>query len=309
MMELSERRDAAIVGPGIAGGFWVYEHDVRPHSVLYGPFAEHNGWISYDDGYALHIAAYRLGDPEAHLMPDTFVRVVQDRLRGERRAAVSVWGRLDLALDYALPGYTCVHREAKAASADVADLTSTETSQDAVRAARRAAQLGYVTEVSESPLQPEHFSVMDRWVATHKVTRPHRAFALACLESHQRGYVLRLDVRCHGKLEGFGLLSFPTRHDAVYLQGFLLNRPGSRAGDSLLDHMVRQCREAGVEKVHLGYTGTESLRRFKAKWGGRADLRTQYKELVLVDHSVDPFATGVEPKERSIRAIRWLEAD
>jgi len=288
-------------------GFWVYEHEIRPHSILFGIPAKHDGWISYDDGYALHVAAYRLCDPDAILTSDTLAQIAHERLHGERRAAVSVWGRLDLALDYALPGYECVYREPKASSADVADLSL--IGPDALRAARRASALSYFTEVAESPLQPSHFAIMDRWVETHKVSRPHRAFAIACLESHQRGDVLRLDVRCRGNLEGFGLVSFPTPSDAVYLQGFLLNRPGSRAGDSLVSRIIQVCQAANIEKLHLGYTGTEGLRRFKTKWGGKEDHRTRYKELVLVSRPANLVASGLELKERAIRAVRWLEVE
>jgi hypothetical protein len=289
-------------------GFWVYEHEVRPHSGLYGVADVLDGWISYDDGYALNVAAYRLGDPDSVLGEKDLFAIIDSRRDEVRRDVVFVWGRVDLTCNYAKNGYTVALSREQSASADVADLAaSPDPCPAAVRAARRARDLGYSCEVSDSELQTEHLRVLDHWLGTHEVIRMHRAFALECLESHRRGEILRLDVRREGRLQGFGLLSMSSPRDAVYLQGFLRNEPGSRAGDCLLDHMTQLCRSAGVQKLHLGYTASDGLRRFKAKWGGVEDKRTRYSELVLTANSQE--YGGLPAKDRSIRVARWLGAE
>ena len=211
-----------------------------------------------------------------------------------RPGYVSLWGRLDPGLRGGQAGY--IERQflgwGETAAADVVHLADVDplALPDARRAAARSARAGYRATLGGLDQTVSHLRLMDHWLDTHPVSRLHRVYALQCMSAQQAGEVERYDVHVEGRLAGFGIVSFPTASDAVYLQGFFERRPGAGATDCLLAEVVRRCHESGVERVHLGYTRTDGLRRFKLGWGG-AESRVNYFNY---DFESDQFVTGCD---------------
>jgi hypothetical protein len=95
-----------------------------------------------------------------------------------------------------------------------------------------------------------------------------------------------LEISRDHQLCGFGVISFPAAGHAVLMASFSERRPGARIEDRILAEAVQNCRDRQVRTLHLGYAGTDSLARFKRKWGA-TKTGPDYRDIIYCTETTD----------------------
>lgn len=287
-------------------GPWIYDHEYRPNLHTLGPAFESEGWLGFWDSFSLHVVAYHLSEPDRRFTTADLTAILAG-LQVEP-TFISIWGRLGGVAGPAGFVQEFEASEVETAEADVVDIASSDQllSAKALRAARRANQAGYEAAISRVPLGPRHYEILDEWLKLHNVSKLHRSFAFGCVAAANCSQVDRIDVNRDGVLRGFGFLG-RMGSSTVYLQGYFKAERGGRAGDSFFSRMVEDCIKNETKFLHLGYSGTEGLRRFKEKWGGETDRRSRYSQVVFVQSSYRrERPASLNARDEAIRQIRWL---
>lgn len=285
--------------------FWVYDHEYRAHTLIYGNASVVDGWLHYCDGSSLHVCGHHITAPGR-----AFTARDLDALLASLDYApqyVNVWGTLGADLEQ-LPDWPVRQLTQEDVWAEVATLPEQGgyPTSEAGRAARSAHSAGYRCNISaDTAMTPQHYLILDNWYADHYVARADRAYTLGCIQAHALGYTERVDISREGTLEGFAYITQTSPDDLVYLLGFFHRAPAARSGDSFMAFLFDQARLRHCTSVHLGYSFDENLRRFKRKWGGVTDSRTKFDQIILTSPSTETPPTLL-PREAAIRHLRWM---
>jgi hypothetical protein len=71
------------------------------------------------------------------------------------------------------------------------------------------------------------------------------------------------------RLVGFSVFATPKPDRAVNLMSFSERLKGIKIEDKLLHATIEMCKLQNISRLHLGYAGTDSLAKFKKKWGAK----------------------------------------
>ncbi len=233
--------------------------------------------LAYSDGVLLWVCAYQLGD-SWHEYSAESVEALARSVPAQPEGVV-VWGRFEASREVHLNGVS--HPLASFADYtpdvfDVAvDLASFSYSTfDKARLARNAAaNRGVRVGVRRLDwLQAEHLALIHSWRQTHDVAPLLTSWTTALPALIRAAGTVVVEARDpSGALQGFAVVSLPTPQAAVLVQAFLRKGTGNRAGDAIYAATIELLMEQGVRRLHLGYSETESLLRFKRKWGAAID--------------------------------------
>jgi hypothetical protein len=249
---------------------WSFYASSRGEPFLVGDF------LVYFDGVLLCVCAFRLGDA----WNEASIQQIQGAVEAVPEFALAqgmcLWGRyvsidavelsdgkrlertafkdydetfVDAVIDLGDFDYSR-HRKARLAANAVAkgDLRSAVVQRDALLA--------------------EHFALIQDWANGHDVS-PRSAGVLAGLTQHVcQDHVYLVECRLDGSLVGFTILAL-VGHRAIFSQGFSRRIDGERIGDALYAKMIAFAKERDMSHLHLGYSPSSNLVRFKEKWGGR----------------------------------------
>ncbi|HEX8742776.1 MAG TPA: hypothetical protein VF712_06565 [Thermoleophilaceae bacterium] len=295
--------------------FGIYDHDWRAYSPVLGEPHLVDDYLVYFDGVAAAVCAYRLGDTESELDGAGLTRLLDAAdLRDAR--AVALWGRLvdTPAITLATPNGDRAMRRVKYADYDpatvdtVVDLgnfdyaSEKHARKDAAHVRRRGIDVAVTTS---EVLTADHLRLMDEWSANHEVSPWHSCLASAATSYIRAPAVYLLEARLDDRLLGFGILSRPAEDHSVLLQHFTTRAPGVPAGDAVYMAALELARELGTPFLHLGYSPTADLLRFKRKWGGRLDQPPFRDSWYTDDAELEPLIArdcGVFPLRAFTRA-------
>jgi hypothetical protein len=160
---------------------------------------------------------------------------------------------------------------------------------------RRAARAGLeLSVVRRHMLGAEHLYLIDEWAGGHSVSPFHVTFAAAVANYVSAPPIHLIEARLKGELMGFAVVSVASLRRAVVLQLFAQRRAGVRIDDALYAATLRFVDERGVDALHLGYSASPSLLRFKRKWHATRNC-PPYRE---AGYTADPvlFAAMIEQK-------------
>ncbi len=136
----------------------------------------------------------------------------------------------------------------------------------------------------------QHIKLMERFVDTHVLVGPHIGIFLSIpnLICQSDTYVVEafLDLN----LIGFCVLSKISQNHAIYCLACFDNT--TRASDMIMNTCINYCKENHIKYLHLGYSGRDSLLRFKTKWGGNIS-GIEYEEYFLSFISDKKFISNV----------------
>lgn len=233
--------------------------------------------MAYFDGVLLYVCAYRIGDPWKEASRREIEAVLQAQPEFSMAQGVCIWGRykplpavtlgegrrlpcavfrdydplfVDAVVDLGVFNYE-THKKARLA------VNAVERSDLQLTVVRRGALLG------------EHLALIAEWASTHSVSQ-RSAGVLVGLPIHvKEPHVRVVECRWRESLMGFAVVSLMGDHSAIFTQGFSRRVQGLRIGDAMYSAMLGCAVESGLRRLHLGYSATEELLRFKMKWGAQ----------------------------------------
>jgi hypothetical protein len=266
--------------------FWIYEHEWTFAAGYLGePFLLEDCLV-YFDGRAVNLVAFPIGAPgraiSAQRMSDVLVRVSATRAP----ELLHVWGSFSAPPEVRAGGAHLVRMNndadevlGGAFSVDI-DAHRIDDLAEARKALRSAANKGLQACLRQaSYFTADHFRLVEEWVRTRPIGLPSVS-AMSSLPAYIRNqHVELVEVRQGGRLCGFGVVAFPTLADAVLIASFSERYPGARIEDSILAATLDVCRQRAIRRLHLGYSGSESLSHFKRKWGA-VQSGPPYRDLV-----------------------------
>lgn len=252
---------------------YLYDHDWQFWSEFLGEPFLIDDCFAFFDGEILSICTFSLSDPsyEAHLQD--IERILKSAPQFAAATGLRLWGRLRFGRDTKIAQhYRCIewfdYYESDCDLAIPLGEFSYATNRGA-RLARNAAQNKRM-DARISKLQyltTEHIAIIKEWIESNRVSRPAASIALSTQGLVKLPHVYVAESHCGDSLLGFSLISLPGQQLAVLLQSFMRVIPGSRIGDSLMVQAIEFSRKQNIARLHLGYSATESVRRFKEKWG------------------------------------------
>jgi len=275
----------------VAEGFGVYEHDWRYFSSFLGePFLVGN-LLAYFDGSFLYICCFPLGDVETEVSADELMHVASQQ-EFQAAGAVDVWGRFAAVdtlrlqsrrlprikyTDYA-PSSFDVYIDLR--TFDRQDVRGARLAWNAVRnrgVVGRATSLDY--------LDAEHVVLVEDWLRAHDISSVHASIVAGLTaEIRAQQAVVFEALADDGAIIGFAITTVCSRDVAVLHHLFSNNAKGSRAADCLLGTAIDFFQNQGIRRLHLGYSYTSSLLRFKRKWGAVNEC-PRYREAFYTDSS------------------------
>jgi hypothetical protein len=269
----------------IRANFSVYDHEWLHYSAFLGEPYLINDVLAYFDGMFLYICAFPLSDTHRELDIAEIEVILASRPEFTDAQAVDIWGRFEIPQSITqLNGNKHSLVEATEYSTNLHDRIVEVQNFDlrSERAARLAINASKNQGLSSRIHQPQifsarHLSLIEAWRQSHAVNPIHATIVSLTPALLRRADTYIIEALADGELRGFAIASMPATNIAVYLQGFFRKRPGDRAGDSVMQALLEHCRHEGVSRLHLGYSPTISLSRFKEKWGGRI-LGPSYRE-------------------------------
>jgi hypothetical protein len=286
--------------------FGIYDHEWRAYAPLLGEPYLVDGYLLYFDGIVVYVCAYRLGDT-TQVLSET---AIKDTLRGcpqfaDARAIV-IWGQFDAPLHINHPGdktneplkrvmfveYDTTSRDSVI---DIAafDHTHARWPRAACNKVRRSALVATTTQ--QDALHAEHLGLIDEWSSEHAIEPFHAALAASVAYYIRDPCMYLTEARLDGRLVGFAVLSMSSHRHAVFLQNFNSRQAGLPIGDAIYAEMLRFAREHDANFLHLGYSATPGLLRFKRKWGARCD-QPPYREAGFTND----VSLGTAIKARSV---------
>lgn len=119
---------------------------------------------------------------------------------------------------------------------------------------------------------------MEHFVDTHVLVGPHASIFLSIPNLICQSGTYVVEAYSDLRLIGFCVLTKISQSHAIYCFACFDNT--TRASDMIMDTCIDYCKENSIKYLHLGYSGTESLLRFKSKWGGSIS-GIEYEEYFL----------------------------
>ncbi len=256
-------------------GFELYEHDwTFAASYLGEPFITNNCLV-YFDGTSINLAAFSLGDARRIVSTSEISSGLRRIASGQRISLIHIWGRFEVAEEYDIHG----ERLRLLGTPDTTNGFDGEYSVDiprhnlvelpeARKAIRAASNKGLAARVVHRDyFRADHFRLVEEWVNSRPIGLPSIS-AMTSLPAYIRHrHVELVEVSQGQRCCGFGVMSFPNPSNALLVATFSEQRPGARIEDRILGEVLEVCKQRGIDRLHLGYAGKESLARFKRKWG------------------------------------------
>jgi hypothetical protein len=260
----------------IQAGFGVFDQEWSFYSTSRGePFLV-DDFLVYFDGVFLCVCAFRLNDVWSEASLSQIQSAINAVPQFAQAQGICLWGRHVPIEGLVLGNGELLTRE-KFNDYDesfvdaVVDLRDFDyANQRKARLAANAVAKGDLHHevVQRKSLQAEHFALIQEWANGHDVS-PRSAGVLTGLPRHVcEDHVHLVECRLNGSLVGFAVLAVIGER-AVFSQGFSRRIDGERVGDALYAQMIAFAKEQDLSHLHLGYSPTTSLTRFKEKWGAR----------------------------------------
>lgn len=265
----------------------VYEHEWRYLAGYLGEPFLLDDVLCFYDGRALNVCVFTLGSAKTLSSDELKSRLaildkeIQPRL-------VHVWGDVFTPANIEVGRVKLrrvVQAEAKFPgeySLDLANVPGAYSAEvmKAIRSFRRD-NLQFTVDAS-TRLSWRELALIERWQE-----RISPGIAGTVAGASIAGYVLSSSsytVRCFidHRLVGFSVFSRPTAERAVNLMSFAERLRGVKIEDGLVYSTIQTCRSQNVRWLHLGYAGTDSLGRFKQKWGA-TKTGADYTQAIYVD--------------------------
>jgi hypothetical protein len=263
----------------IATGFGIYDHEWRAYLPTLGEPFLFGDFLAYFDGTVAYLCTYALGDT-GRVLSSAEVKALlagRDELAGAR--AIVIWGRFEAPPTISLGGEEPLECVMQLDYDD--DLVDSVVDLDQFFSPDRTRMPRAYRVACKSPLKvtthrieqlgPEHLAVMDFWAASHAVLPIHASFARGVTEYVREPSMYVTEARLEGRLLGFAVISISAPDHAVFLQNFNHRASGLPVGDAIYASMFHFATERGVRHLHLGYSATPGLLRFKRKWGPLVD--------------------------------------
>lgn len=132
--------------------------------------------------------------------------------------------------------------------------------------------------VKLTTLSYQHIKLMEHFVKTHKLEGPHLTIfsSIANLIHDPKTYIV--ESYKDNIILGFAVLMKVSNNNAVYCLACYDNE--TRAADSTMYACIDFCKSNNIKFLHLGYSASESLLKFKQKWGGSKD-GIEYEEYFI----------------------------
>lgn len=289
--------------------FYAYDHDWRFYwSFLGEPFLI-GDLLVYFDGTILYIAAFPLDDPK-RVVREREVADIASLSQFRACRCVDVWGRFE-APDAIVVGSTVLERFDESGYdanpiASVIDVSGFDLGdhREARKAVNRARNKRYSSRASNADgLTARQIVLIEEWRRDHDLG-PIAVSIAAAIPAYVRwNNVETIEATLGDDVVGFGLVSFVAPHAAVLSQSFLLKSPGGVAGDVVFHGAISLCKQRGVRELHVGYSSTDSLIRFKKKWG--ALPRARFREAF---YAVDDQIEDLVSRQRFLWQRRLVDA-
>ena len=290
----------------IRSEFGVFDHEWSFYSTSRGePFLV-GDFLIYFDGVFLCICAFRLGEVWAEVSHSQVQSALEEVPGSASAQGLCLWGRHDPIKALTLGDGRLLKRVAfndydESFVDAVVDLRSFDFGclREARLAANAVARGSLSCEiVQRRSLRAEHFALIQDWANGHEIS-PRSAGAVAGLPRHVcEDHVHLVECRLGGSLVGFAVLALVGR-SAVFSQGFSRRINGQRVGDALYSRMIAFGKERDMLRLHLGYSPSPGLIRFKEKWGARL-LGPPFRDSLFTD---SPALTSLFEAGR----FRWHE--
>ena len=255
--------------------FWVYEHNWSHYASFLGePFLLEDALV-YFDGKVLYISSFPVGSPLGGLGDQSLVKIISNpRFIGA--SVVDVWGTYDRSGALAATAgrleevsFTPPGQNGEA----TLNLREFDYANDrsARIALKKASQRGHSHIVTHrESLTLSHMSVMENWASRVEVPTLVRWATLSLARTVGKPDVFLAESYVDDILVGFSVFQIVNQAKAVNYGLCIERGNGLRAGDDLMAAMVEFLMSSSVVTLHLGYSSTPSLLRFKLKWGASA---------------------------------------
>jgi hypothetical protein len=261
----------------ISSRFAAYEHEYRFFSGYLGEPFLFRDCILYFDGEVLNVPAFTLRNSSARFDLQSINDFLDEQSIDVSPRLVHVWGdffpkpmlvfgenRLDL---FNHEDVQIEHEGEYTIDIRTFDPAATAELRKTIRKVRESDLRCIVSKVDE--LTWRQLSLISNWTERLK---PGTAGGMA--GASIAGFVRSNDCYVvsailNNQVVGFSVFSLPDSVRAVNLMSFSLRIEKLRIDDALAYRTIQHCDQLGVKRVHLGYSGSESLSRFKRKWGAR----------------------------------------
>jgi len=262
----------------VSTGFGIYDHEWRAYVPTLGEPFLLGGLLAYFDGTVVYLCAYPLGDPHRVVPGEEIARLLSTQSEFAGARAAVVWGRFEAPPSISIGDdepLASVMRlgyddEAFDSVVDLPRFFSPERRM--LRAYRVARDSPLETTTRQlTQLQPEHLALIAAWAESHSISSIHASFACGVAEYVSEPSMYVTEARLEGRLLGFAVISLASADHAVFLQNFNHRLSGVPVGDAVYAAMFHFVAERSVTYLHLGYSATPGLLKFKRKWGATTD--------------------------------------
>ncbi|MEV7969283.1 hypothetical protein AB0O34_25335 [Sphaerisporangium sp. NPDC088356] len=262
----------------ISRGFSVYEHEWRFLAGYLGEPFLIDSCLVYWDGRTLNICALPLNGDDTVLGRSDLERIAARFAEVHEVELVHVWG--SIAVPDALTVGNSVLGLTDQASVDSSfdgehtidlDDFSLGKLPEAAKSLRGVRNKGLTIAVKRvDQFAGSYYRIIEYWRQMHNIGAM-ASCAAATLPSYCReSHVVVVEASDQGRPCGFVVVAQPKADRAVRVLSFSLRSKGGRVGDALMFATIDYCMNAGVRTLHCGYAGSDSLSRFKEKWGARS---------------------------------------
>lgn len=252
----------------------LYDHDWRFWAAFLGePFLVRDHLV-YFDGLLLHICAFGLSAMRTMDL-DLLIPILREPPWDGRLEALRLWGQLDESLksgglqDFGLIEWANYDGIDCDVSIDIPQFSYAKNRR--ARLARNAArnQGLHCRAVDRRFLTADHIDVLRDWVSDHEVSRAATHIAAVAAAALLHPHVNGIEVFRRDRVVAFAIVSEIGKSRGALLQSFSgdLGR-ASRAGDSVMIGALELAGRLKWKTLHLGYSGSRGVLRFKEKWGG-----------------------------------------
>lgn len=268
----------------IEKNFYVYDQNWMFYQNFLGePFLLEDV-ILYFDGEILFICAFHLSDINKKINLDLIMNQIGDIISLEEIKMVDIWGVIDhnskfitneRVIDYSPP----IKRMSDCViNIDEFSLKTNRKARLSLNAAHNSGLRCLVQK--RNTLSFEHLKLMNKFLKEHKMgaTSKQIFLSLPIAVTLDISHIVEVYDSVN-VLKGFALLTIPSKEHAVYTLACFDNT--TRASDLVMYTCIMYCKKHNISKLHLGYSASEGLLRFKKKWGGILE-GPQYEEFFIV---------------------------
>lgn len=263
--------------------FYVYDQNWRMYQNYLGEPFLIDDCLVYYDGRILYICAFSLKEYICVNVLDIFNKF-KSIVPNETIEVIDVWGNCSIdsfllnnksaiLLDYTPRNSLCFDSIVNVNSFSLKNQKKARLSYNASKN-----KCIHHRIVNLKTLSYQHIKLMENFVQTHKLVGPHLTIfsSISNLICDPKTYVV--ESYRDEFLLGFAVLMKVSNNNAVYCLACYDNT--TRAADSTMYACINFCKSHNIAYLHLGYSASESLLKFKQKWGGRGE-GIEYEEYFI----------------------------